>query len=60
MVKHSKNIHVRLIENVYNEIPAFTDIFTEETFYTTVICFVITTIAVVFVISRFVTIKPVE
>lgn len=60
MTKQSQNIHLKLIEHVYNEIPAFTDIFTEETFYTTVVCFVITTIAVVFVASRFVTIKPVE
>lgn len=60
MVNSNKNIHLQLIEHVYNEIPAFTDIFTEETFYLTVVCFVITTIAVVFVVSRFVTIKPVE
>lgn len=51
---------MKLIEHLYNQIPAFTDIFTEETFYMTVVVFVISTIAVVFVLSRFITIKPVE
>lgn len=57
---NSKNYQMKLIEHLYNQIPAFTDIFTEETFYMTVVVFVISTIAVVFVLSRFITIKPVE
>lgn len=57
---NSKNYQMKLIEHLYNQIPAFTDIFTEETFYMTVVVFVISTVAVVFVLSRFITIKPVE
>lgn len=57
---NSKNYQMKLIEHLYNQIPAFTDVFTEETFYMTVIVFVISTIAVVFVLSRFITIKPVD
>lgn len=57
---NSKNYQLKLIDHVYNQIPAFTDIFTEETFYMTVIGIVLTTFLVVFIVSRFVTIKPVE
>lgn len=57
---NSKNYQLKLIEHLYNQIPAFTDIFTEETFYMTVVVFVITTIGVVFILSRFITIRPVE
>ncbi|XP_065159676.1 uncharacterized protein [Atheta coriaria] len=57
---NNKNYQLKLIETIYNQIPAFTDVFTEETFYMTVICFVLTTIVLVFFISRFVTIKAVD
>lgn len=57
---NSKNYQMKLIEHLYSQIPAFTDVFTEETFYMTVVVFVISTIAVVFVLSRFITIKPVD
>ncbi|KAK5644084.1 hypothetical protein RI129_007929 [Pyrocoelia pectoralis] len=43
-----------------NNIPAFTDVFTEETFYMSVVGFVISTLVVVFILSRYITIKPVE
>lgn len=52
------NLHV--VEEIYNQIPAFTDVFSEDTFYIFVVCFVISTIMVVFLLSRFITIKPVE
>lgn len=55
-----KNYQLKLIEHVYNQIPAFTDVFTEETFYMTVVCFVISTIVIVFILSRYITIKPVD
>lgn len=55
-----KDYQLRLIQHIYNQIPAFTDIFTEETFYATVVCFVISTIVVVIILSRFITIKAVE
>lgn len=49
-----------VIANLYNEIPTFSDVFTEESFYVFVFFFVLFTVLMVFVISRFVTIKPVE
>lgn len=60
MKTNSKNYQLKLIEHVYNQIPAFTDVFTEETFYMTVVVFVISTIGIVFILSRFITIKPVD
>lgn len=49
-----------VIDRIYQEIPAFTDIFTEESFYTFAFCFVCCTILAAFILSRFITIKPVE
>lgn len=49
-----------VIERIYNDIPAFTDVFTEETFYIFAICFALTTILVAFISSRFITIKPMD
>lgn len=55
-----KDYQLKLVEHIYNQIPAFTDVFTEETFYMTVVGFVLTTLVVVFILSRFITIKPVD
>ncbi|XP_068626256.1 uncharacterized protein [Battus philenor] len=52
------NLHV--VEEIYNQIPAFTDVFSEDTFYMFVVIFVLSTILVAFILSRFITIKPVE
>lgn len=52
------NLHV--VEEIYNYVPAFTDIFSEDSFYIFVFCFVLSTIMVAYVLSRFITIKPVE
>lgn len=57
---NSKNYNLKLIDHLYNQIPAFTDVFTEEVFYTTVVLFVMATIVLAFVLSRFITIKPVD
>lgn len=54
--KHSLD----LIERMYKDMPAFTDIFTEETFYIFAGCLVLSTIVIAFVLSRFITIKPVD
>lgn len=54
------NFHAKLVEHVYDNIPAFTDIFTEETFYMFAATVVVSTIIIVIIVSRFVTIKPVE
>ncbi|KAL0116637.1 hypothetical protein PUN28_009937 [Cardiocondyla obscurior] len=56
----SKNYNLKLIDILYSQVPAFTDVFDEETWYIFVICFVAGTFLVVFILSRFITIKPVE
>lgn len=58
--KAGKNGHLKVIENLYNEMPAFTDVFTEETFYVFVACFVTGTILLAIILSRFIKIKPLE
>lgn len=57
---NSKNYNLRLIDMLYSQVPAFTDVFDEETWYVFVICFVTGTLLVTFILSRFITIKPVE
>jgi len=51
---------MKMIENMYSQVPAFTDIFDEETFYLFVVFFVIGTLIVAYIGSRVITIKPVE
>lgn len=53
-----KGGHMDVIENLYNQIPTFTDVFTEESFYVFVVFFVVTTVLLAFVLSKFITIKP--
>jgi len=55
-----KGYSMKLIDTLYSHIPAFTDIFDEETWYIFVTFFVIVTITIVICVSRIVTIKPVE
>jgi len=57
---NSKDYNLRLIDMLYSQVPAFTDVFDEETWYVFVICFVAGTFLVAFILSRFITIKPVE
>lgn len=52
--------HIDFIEKMYNELPSFTDVFNEETFYVFVVCFVLATFLIAFILSRFITIKPVD
>lgn len=52
--------HVDFIERIYGDMPSFTDVFNEETFYVFVVCFVLATCLIAFVLSRFITIKPVD
>ncbi|XP_072743018.1 uncharacterized protein [Anoplolepis gracilipes] len=56
----NKDYNLRLIDMFYNYVPAFTDVFDEETWYIFVICFVASTFLVAFILSKFITIKPVE
>lgn len=52
--------NLKVIDHLYSYVPAFTDVFDEETWYIFVACFVASTFIVIFIISRFVTIKPAE
>lgn len=60
MKNYKKGGHMDVIENLYNGLPAFTDVFTEDTFYIFVVCFVLSTVLLAFVLSRFITLKPIE
>ena len=51
---------LKMIESMYSQVPAFTDVFDEETFYIFVVLFVVGTIVVAYIGSRVITIKPVE
>ncbi|XP_054015588.1 uncharacterized protein LOC128896317 [Hylaeus anthracinus] len=57
---NNKNYNMKLIDTIYNQVPAFTDVFDEETWYIFVACFVGGTFLVAFILSRFITLKPVE
>ncbi|XP_046383897.1 uncharacterized protein LOC124154304 [Ischnura elegans] len=52
--------NMKIIDTLYNQVPAFTDVFDEDTWYIFVACFAASTIVIVFIISRFVTLKPVD
>ncbi|XP_067011126.1 uncharacterized protein [Anabrus simplex] len=60
MTYSHKQYSMKLIDTIYSQIPAFTDIFDEDTWYIFVTCFVASTVVVFFILSRFITIKPVE
>lgn len=52
--------HIQLVNKISKHIPAFTDVFDEQTFYITAAVFTLTTILVVIILSRFITLKPVN
>lgn len=52
--------HIDFIEKIYGEMPSFTDVFDEETFYVFVVCFVLATFLIAFILSRFIKIKPID
>ncbi|XP_047985422.1 uncharacterized protein LOC125225653 [Leguminivora glycinivorella] len=60
MGRNTKGGFLQVVEEFYSHIPAFTDVFSEDTFYVFVVIFVMSTILVAFILSRFVTIKPVD
>lgn len=60
MVHKGNGGHMDVIERLYADMPGFSDIFTEESFYVFATCFVIGTIATAFILSRFITIKSME
>ncbi|XP_033210105.1 uncharacterized protein LOC117168501 [Belonocnema kinseyi] len=57
---YHKDYNLKLIDTLYKNVPAFTDVFDEETWYTFVGCFVAGTIMLAFILSKFVKLKPVD
>lgn len=49
-----------LFLRAYSQVPAFRDLFDEETFYIFAAFFVLATCLVAFLLSRFITLRPVE
>lgn len=55
-----ENNYNALIDKIYNDIPSFSEVFDEESFYLFAFLFTAITILVAFILSRFITIKPVD
>lgn len=49
-----------IVRRFNDQIPSFTDVFDEDTFYLAAFLFVLGTLVVAFILSRFVTIHPVS
>lgn len=50
----------KIINDFYHKMPYFEDVFDEESWYLFVICLVIVTFIVVYILSRFITLEPVD
>jgi hypothetical protein len=59
MVKPN-NYNLRLIDTIYEQVPAFADLFDEDAWYVFTTCFVTGACVLVFILSRFITIQPVD
>jgi large subunit ribosomal protein L53 len=55
-----KQYNIEIIDKIYNQFPSFTEVFDEDTWYIFVMCFTISTIFIAVVLSRFITIKPLD
>ena len=55
-----KDYNLRLIDTMYKNVPAFTDIFDEETWYIFVFTFVLSTILIAFILSKYIKLRPVD
>lgn len=51
---------LQLFTDAYESLPYFTDIFDEESFYIFAALFVLASVLVAFILSRYITIKEVE
>jgi len=60
MSKDAYKANINIFNKVYDQLPAFVDVFDEETFYVFVIFFVLSSFLIAFILSRFITIKPVD
>lgn len=49
-----------IINGFYNQLPAFADVFDEESWYLFVICLVTFTLIVVYILSKFIKLQPVD
>lgn len=59
-MKTSYKSELNLFNKIYDSLPAFVDVFDEETFYIFAVIVTLSTCVIAFILSRFVTIKPVE
>lgn len=57
-LKQSMNTNMHLYNKLYDQLPAFADVFDEETFLIFAIFFTILTCIATFIASRFVVLKP--
>lgn len=63
MVANSQKKYERtltMVNKMYGQLPGFTDVFDEETWYIFVILFIVATVLAAVVISRFVKLRDVE
>ncbi|CAB3385113.1 Hypothetical predicted protein [Cloeon dipterum] len=60
-MRQEKQYSMKMIDTLYNEyVPSFTDIFDEDTWYIFVGIFTVSTIIIAFILSKFITLKPVD
>lgn len=59
-MKSSYKSEMNLFNKVYDSLPAFADVFDEETFYIFAIIVTLSTFLIAIILSRFITIKPVD
>lgn len=57
-MKHKVSMDVA--QSIYDQVPAFTDVFDEETFYLFIIILTVCSFLLAFIASRFITLKPIE
>jgi hypothetical protein len=60
MNSNKHRVSFDVAQSIYEQIPAFTDVFDEETFYLFVFGLTVAACIAAFVASRFVTLKPIE
>lgn len=54
------NWKLDLIHKVNEAVPKFTDVFDEDTFYLTAFLFISATFLLAFILSRFITLRPMD
>ena len=57
---HNKDYNVQLVKKLYSYVPAFTDVFDEESWYIFISGFVGVTVIVFILLAKFVKLKPVD